>query len=142
MKRKLIDEVTVQEMQHMREEGLTNKQIAERLDCNYITVKRYLGKQPEGMRAAPGTYSARVKDVEKPAVKVVQSPKTDLVLTGKTEIYQGQDMTYTVKMCGNYVRIRNNDEIDGGDGAIQLGFRELENFILELIDLRGRLENA
>ncbi len=39
-------EVTPAEMRYLREtEGLTNKQIAERLDCAPATVYRYIGKR-------------------------------------------------------------------------------------------------
>lgn len=46
MARKLIDDVTVQEMRHMRDNGMTNQDIANTLDVSYPTVYRYLGKQP------------------------------------------------------------------------------------------------
>ena len=52
MYRKLNDEVSVHEMLELRKDGLTNRQIAEKLDCAYYTVLRYIGKQPEGMRGA------------------------------------------------------------------------------------------
>ena len=118
----------------MRAEGLTNKQIADRLDINYVTVKRYLGKQPDGLRAAYGSNQTKVKDVEKP-VKVVQSPKTGLMLTQCTKEYTGQDVRYVVR--GWSVEIQQNGQ--------QIRFfdrKALENFTLELMDLMGREQDA
>lgn len=44
MRRKLLDDVSMQELYGMREQGLSNTEIAERLDCSYVTVLRYMGK--------------------------------------------------------------------------------------------------
>lgn len=44
--RKLIDDVTVEEMRKMRESGMTNMDIARALDVSYPTVHRHLGAQP------------------------------------------------------------------------------------------------
>ena len=50
MKGKLIDDVSIAEMQKMREAGMTNQDIANALDVSYQSVYRYIGKQPGTMR--------------------------------------------------------------------------------------------
>lgn len=46
MRKSLKLEISVSEMLHYREqEGLTNKQIAERLGCSVATVYRFIGKR-------------------------------------------------------------------------------------------------
>lgn len=135
MARKLTDEISIEELKQLRAEGLTNKQIADRLDINYVTVKRYLGKQPDGLRAAYGSSQTKTKDVEKPAMKVVQAPKTDLVLTQCTKEYAGKDVCYVVRDWS--VEIRQNGQ--------QIRFfdrKGLENFVMELMDLMGREQDA
>lgn len=135
MARKLTDEISLEELKQLREEGLTNKQIADRLDINYVTVKRYLGKQPDGLRAAYGSNQTKVKDVEKPAMQVVQAPKTDLILTQCTKEYAGKDVCYVVR--GWCVEIQQNGQ--------QIRFYDrkgLENFVMELMDLIGREQDA
>lgn len=54
MNRKAVRlEVTPAEMRYLREtEGLTNKQIAERLDCAPATVYRYIGKRSNAVANA------------------------------------------------------------------------------------------
>lgn len=48
----MYGQVSCGEMLHMREsEGMSNREIAERLDCSTATVYKMIGKQPEGIRA-------------------------------------------------------------------------------------------
>lgn len=48
----VMRDVSVSEMMHMREVlHLSNREIAERLDCSTMTVYRAIGNQPEGIRA-------------------------------------------------------------------------------------------
>lgn len=61
-RRPLTDTVSLQELQTMRERGMTNREIAQSLDVGYSTVCRYLGKQPDGMRAAHGTYTRKASE--------------------------------------------------------------------------------
>lgn len=47
--------VSISEFLAMREQGLTNYQIAERLGVTYRTIVSYIGKQPKGLRAPKGS---------------------------------------------------------------------------------------
>lgn len=44
MKRKMSEEVAKGEMMRLREQGYSNTEIAEQLECCYATVLRYIGK--------------------------------------------------------------------------------------------------
>lgn len=44
MKKRLSEEVTREEMLRLREQGYSNTEIAEQLECCYATVIRYIGK--------------------------------------------------------------------------------------------------
>lgn len=44
-KRKIIDDVSISEMLKMREDGMSNQEIADALGCHYETVKRHIGRQ-------------------------------------------------------------------------------------------------
>ena len=52
MKKKLCHEISISEMLTMRQEGLTNKQIAERLDISVSTVYQYIGRRSEAVKHA------------------------------------------------------------------------------------------
>lgn len=55
MRKKLSASVNISELLAMREQGLTNYQIAERLGVTYRTIVSYIGKQPKGLRAPMGS---------------------------------------------------------------------------------------
>lgn len=44
MKRKMSEEITRDEMLRLREQGYSNTEIAEQLECCYATVLKYIGK--------------------------------------------------------------------------------------------------
>ena len=48
--KRLTDEISVSELETMRESGMTNAQIAKNLDVSVHTVMRYIGKMPQEMR--------------------------------------------------------------------------------------------
>ena len=50
MKPKITEEISINEMRQLRADGLSNKEIAERLGICYPTILKYLGKQPKGLR--------------------------------------------------------------------------------------------
>ena len=55
MRKKLSASVNISELLAMREQGLTNYQIAERLGVTYRTIVSYIGPQPKGLRAPMGS---------------------------------------------------------------------------------------
>lgn len=126
MKAKLTDSISVQEMQTMREEGLSNKQIAQRLGICYATVLRYLGKAD--FRAPYGSCK-KPEDV----------PKEKPVLLKKLmhiEEFMGEKNRYTVNIDGKTVTVKQLE--NGGP----LDFKpttydkaSLERHISELLDI-------
>lgn len=64
MRKKLRDDINEAELLSMRDEGMSNQEIAESLDVSYATVLRLIGKQPLGMRG-----SVKNRSVIEPAQK-------------------------------------------------------------------------
>ena len=58
-------QISREEMLQMRENGMTNKEIARSLDISYATVHRYIGSQPQGLRADYGSVVAYVHSTPK-----------------------------------------------------------------------------
>lgn len=50
----LIKDVSVNELLALREQGLTNAEIAKKMDVHYTSVHRLIGPQPDGLRKKPG----------------------------------------------------------------------------------------
>lgn len=120
----------------MRGDGLTNRQIAERLDISYGTVKRYIGNQPKGLRAEYGSYATRVKGVEEVTgpkrMDEADEPRAELTLYQRTDIYWGKELKYAVS--GEHVKIRQHDD------EIHLqNIAELDTLIQELMHLKRRM---
>lgn len=44
-------DVSISELMHLRDQRLSNREIAEKLDCSVATVYNLIGKQPPGIRA-------------------------------------------------------------------------------------------
>lgn len=44
-KRKIIDDISISEMLKMREDGMSNQEIADALEITSTTVRKYIGKQ-------------------------------------------------------------------------------------------------
>ncbi len=84
----LIDDVTIQEMKTLRENGMTNRQIARNLGVSPATIVNYIGVQPDGLRAAYGSEAARVTTVE---------PKPEPTLKMIEVAYQGHTLRYFIR---------------------------------------------
>jgi hypothetical protein len=67
-KRSLDKSISVSELKHLREEGLTNQQIAERCGCAYSSVHRLIGPQPDSLR--------KKYEHHKPLPPLTEEPKT------------------------------------------------------------------
>ena len=67
-KRSLDKSISISELKHLREEGLTNQQIADRCGCAYSTVHRLIGPQPDGLR--------KKYEHHKPLPPLTEEPKT------------------------------------------------------------------
>lgn len=114
-------EVTATEMMRMREEeGLSNAEIAQRLDLHYATVHKYIGKQPEGIRAPMGS---RKKPVEEP------KPQSFIRLQSCFEQYEGKYGSYAVDRVNKSVRA-SLSKIDG-----ILDKKGVEELVTELMDV-------
>lgn len=56
-RKKLTDEVSVQEMLEYRQQGLKNSEIADRLDVSYRTIYNYIGPERKVTRRKPGAVA-------------------------------------------------------------------------------------
>lgn len=128
----LLDSVSVQELQEMRDSGLTNMEIAKRLDVGYSTVCRYLGRQPSWTRAEYGSNKTVAKDV----VKEEEKPPV-LKCISRIMEFEGKEMRYVVLPDAGTVRMSLKS---CGEELQRLDKAGLECFITELIDLLGMIE--
>lgn len=127
----LLKTVSMQELQEMRDSGLSNREIAERLDVGYSTICRYLGRGKEWTRAPYGSLKTKAKDVEKP----VEKPPV-LKCVSRILEFEGAQMRYTVLPDAGTVHMATKT---GVEETQRFNKSTLESFITELIDLLGMI---
>ena len=99
MYRALSNDVTPTEMMELRNQGMTNKEIAQSLDCCYKTVLKMIGKQPPELRSeyvsrAPVSKAA---SLPKPRAEEVQEDiPAALLVEDRIISLIGQAGSYTV----------------------------------------------
>ncbi len=122
MRRKLLDDVTIQEMLTMRESGMTNDDIANALGVSYPTVYRAIGKQP-----SRGGWVARSIHVKTQRVEA-QTEEHDAVLpvVNRVTSLAGKWATYSVDAGEKTVKI------ECGDWQIGIPFGEWQTFCAEV----------
>lgn len=131
-KKKLTDSVSIEELLDMRENGMTNKQIADALGVGYSTICNYIGRAPAGMRSPWGSCKTKVTDVE-PEPKVDKPPVLQKLC--QIEEYAGQNHKFTVRKDMGLVTIYRTVNEDG----MQYHKDELEGYITELLDILAML---
>ena len=65
----IMHDVSISELMHLREQRLSNREIAEKLDCSVETVYRLIGKQPPGIRAPRRTKEKPLPALPAPVVE-------------------------------------------------------------------------
>lgn len=108
MRKKL--EVTAHEMLMLREQGYSNKEIAEQLECSYATVFNYIGKQ--GVR--------KQRTAEKPCSPPVSKPSVEII-------------SQTISIDGYLFNIdhkgKSVDVATGDDSYIRVRVEDLDRFV-------------
>ena len=138
MRKRLLDDVSVNELLEFRREGYTNSQIAEMLDVCSRTIYRIIGKMPDDMISKAksegrkiGSYERR--DKKQPAEgnkqmkgaepKMEESNSACLVVVNRNVTLQGTIGLYEVDFEKKKVTMRPVEEIN---------FEKLNDYINEL----------
>ena len=122
--RKLTDDVSMDELLQMRQGGMSNQEIANRLGVSNTTIYNYLGRQPAGMR-----YS-RMK-VDAPALPAKQNeekPAQASRLAPCSQVWEGKACRLEVDYIDGYISISP----DTGD---TWGLDDLPDIISDLVSL-------
>lgn len=122
MREPLTNSVSVQELLEMRESGLSNQQIAERLDVGYSTICRYIGKNPK--QAKRVNFKPEMVRKDPTLLKVVEEMVT---LSGSTH-------DFSVNKTDNVVYIKDSGK------TYDYTREQLEVYISELLEILGMLK--
>lgn len=110
MNRALYKDMSKEELLKMREQGMSNQEIADSLDVSYMTIYRLIGPAPKELRK---TYTRACKNSSENLRGGVAEEEThEACLTIKRpEIYMvGNKWRYSATPGGNRVRIQTEAE--------------------------------
>lgn len=146
MKKALQKEVSISEMLHMREEGMSNHQIAKALDVCDNTVYRYIGKRSAAVKKAeeqnkPAPVAKRLdgfEEVKAPAITVKpaairiaeDAPK---IAVKDTPLLKTLRETRILDMKGSVCTYRVNT----GDGSVEMFDPDNSSMITGILDKDG-----
>ena len=145
MKRRLLDEVSVNELLEFRNEGYTNAQIAEMLDVSSMTIYRIIGKMPKELKdkamCDAWEKSIQVRREKKRMAESGEQTKGEgqmieikrnacLVLVNRKETLKGTIGLYEIDCENKKVTMRPVEEIE---------FDKLNDYINELQAISSRI---
>lgn len=146
MRKKLLDDVSVNELLEFRREGYTNSQIAEMLDVSYQTVYSIIGKMPDEMIAKAKREAAKIggyarwekkepsegnKQTKGAESKMENTNSACLVVVNRKETLQGTIGLYEVDCEKKKVTMRPVEEIN---------FEKLNDYINELQAISRKID--
>lgn len=155
MRKSLLDEVSMQELQQYRADGYTNAEIAEMLDVTRNTINRLLGKMPPELvsKAKKQAWATRTNG-PKPATKplrinsletlpkatpepVEESPVTMLTLNEIITV-SGMTRKYTIDRSAETVMLESTE----GSGDMLLRYEDIDTLIIELRMIRRKMGDS
>lgn len=147
MRRKLLDEVSMDELMYMRnEEGLSNKEIAERIQCSYATICKVLGPQPKGVRKP---YTRKEPAIAKAKVITMPTHMTapELPVASKVNdeietVLLYDERTYTLAgTVGKYMISDKSKMVmtEVAGTSFSMTFEEFENYAKEVLRIATNL---
>lgn len=125
MRRKITDSISVSEMSHLRESGLSDKEICQILDISYSTLVKYLGvRNPRKKKRSP----------ERPIIPTSSDSLCNVFANrylGRSEYheYAIQDKVVTIMNC----------QLSSLEDIVHLTVEDLDRFVADLQDLKALL---
>ena len=134
--RKLSKDVDMTTLYSMRDQGMSNQEIADTLGVSYVTILRYIGKNPNRAKRSTSVRKANPTNPD----PVVSTKKYDQPDTVKEAALVSGDILYSMQgSVGTY-------EINPKEKTIRIckdriTYDELDTVITELSRIRDNLQN-
>lgn len=134
--RKLSKDVDMTTLYSMRDQGMSNQEIADTLGVSYMTILRYIGKNPNRAKRSTSVRKANPTNPD-PVVSTKKYDQPDIVkeaalvsgdiiysMQGSVGIYEINPKEKTIRICKD-----------------RIAYDELDTVITELSRIRDNLQN-
>lgn len=160
MRKKLLDEVSVQELEQFRAEGYTNKEIAEMLEVSVNTINLYLGKMPPELRRKAKIQSWETRRANAGNAKPLQidrietlpkataqpEPKPDPVEESPVYMLTTNEIITVASPARKYTLDRDSETViidsKEDDGTLKLHYEDIDTLIIELRMIRRKMGDS
>lgn len=151
-RKKLLNDVSIEELREMRNEGMSNREIAESLGVSVPTIHRYIGNQPKDMtraNIAEGQRHGEVLSTRRTANRTVfnapnaenfasaqpepELPAACLMVQNSIVELVSAERAYIVDMKESTVELV---------GGLKMTYEELTGIIAELSAIHRKLSNG
>lgn len=126
MSRSLIQDVSISELEQMRENGMTNQEIADAIGVSYQTIRKLIGRQPPGLRK-PGVYHRPNFVQSEPK----EEPPATLIVEDRALKLAGLYASYKIMVKNKLINVIL-DTSEGVSPAMEIPFDQIDTFIQEL----------
>lgn len=117
MRKSLSSEVTISEMMSMREQGMSNQEIADALEISRVTVIRYIGAQPEHITKEKLSEGQQKRHERRAVATVATKPDEEipacLAVTSKVYELEGNVGKYRLEAGKDVVGITVKADVEG-----------------------------
>lgn len=131
--RRLTEEISVGELMRMREQGMSNKEIAKQLDVTTGTIYRYIGAQPSRRWGRENRAGHTAQELTDTAPK--QEP---LSVVNQVTYLEGVVSLFTVDLQSGIVLL----QVKGTEDCITVSFEQWESFSLEIQAIQRQLSRS
>lgn len=154
--RALLKDVSIDELKQLREEGYSNREIADCLDVSEVTVYRYIGKMPKELKARRYSEAAKERECKRrekathKAARQTMMPEGQTVTDGREIAPQTQQSAvlsvqvrtielegtvghYAIRAGVNGKRMVTISTAEDADSAITINFDDLSDFAAEIM---------
>lgn len=157
MRKSLLDEVSMQELEQYRADGYTNAEIAELLDVTRNTINRLLGPMPPELvsKAKCQAWETR-RNGTKPTAKPLRinsletlpkaTPNPEPVEESPVYMLTTNEIITVASPTRKYTIDRDTETVDveskEGDGALKLSYEDIDTLIIELRMIRRKMGDS
>lgn len=126
MSRSLIQDVSISELEQMRENGMTNQEIADAIGVSYQTIRKLIGRQPPGLRKPGGYHRPDFVQSEQK-----EEPPATLIVEDRALKLAGLYASYKIMVKNKLINVIL-DTSEGVSPAMEIPFDQIDTFIQEL----------